>query len=76
LILPTPSSGNFLQYPLVNVINTNGNTAPTPAAAHLVRNPGSTPVVTFVGGTAGSSIEMLTGDLAIVGTGASIVLKF
>lgn len=76
LILPTPSSGSFLQYPMVNVINTNGNTTPTPAAAHLVRNPGSTPVVTYVGGTAGTNIEILTGDLTIVGTGASIVLKF
>jgi len=76
LTIPTANSGAFLQYPLVNVFNTNGNTAPSTVAPHLVRNPGSTPVVTFVGGTAGTNIEMLTGDLSVVGAGASIVLKF
>ena len=76
LTLPTANSGAFLQYPLTNVFNTNGNTAPTGVAPHLVRNPGSTPVVTFVGGTAGTNIVMLTGDLSVVGVGASIVLKF
>ena len=76
LTIPTANSGAFLQYPLVNVFNTNANTAPTSVAPHLVRNPGSTPVVTFVGGTAGTNIEMLTGDLSVVGAGASIVLKF
>jgi len=72
VIAPTTQSGAFLQYPTTHVLNTASGQPPA-TAAHLVRSPGSTPVITFTAGTAGTSITMKTGDLNIVGSSATIV---
>ena len=75
VIAPTTQSGTVLQYPIVNIINTNNGQTPD-IAAHVVKNPGSTPLVTFTSGTANSYIKMTTGDLTILGSTATIVLLF
>lgn len=65
LVINNLPTSTMREYPIAELIYTNVATTPSTGNPYTYRNPQSAPALTIVGGTAGSSISIQTGAIAI-----------
>jgi len=76
LVISVLNNSTMLEYPVVSLIYTVNNQAPSTVSPHIYRDIQSAPALTITESTLGSSISVKTGDLTAAGTTASLICLF